>query len=738
MVPPPKKGGPAGARPGAVSRPRTGQTLQPPPRKSRKLLLIGVIAVPVLILVVFAVVPSKERQRNPQATPVSVTPPPATPKDSPPKIPPRHSDPEVNVVLLRVDELMRKADYTAALNVCKIEIEAIEASGRSDLETRKLLRSLREKRTDVELTQHEAEKSLRNEARFIADEIDENLQDWKLAIAEQALTANVRLLSLAEMYDDPHHKLEEMKRAASILDPMEGRAGGASLSEADHADLAKLLENEFDAIKDRAQVFVIRDAAQPLLEEGRRLLDQKIALSKKRFGELSAEKKTTEPDPSSNDSDFFRRPRSVTALDPIMERLPDEPSQNKYTQGLDTLRTFDSLDPVHSKGTGLRDLTELKDKLDVFPAFHFYYAISLFFAGDVKAAADHAQRAIDLEPKFGEAWGLRARIAIERSKFEEADQAIDKAESLCPDHPEIYLYRAFLNLYRGKMAAAKSDLQLARKMGPDNPLLLDATKEMGNIIDGPKVHLPYEVKSQNYTVKTDVSQERAQMILDQLEAMRPLYAKVCGEAAKQQAPVPVFMFKNRDEFNDYGHAGENALGYYSPIYRQFVFYEVPVDLEGTLHVLRHEGFHQYVHMVIPNIPRWVNEALAEYTGGSKLEGGKIKEEGFVTPFLKQNRLDQMTDASLDGATLKDMLRNAYDFGPNIGYADGWTLFHFLFKYKGGFYKERARLYIDALRAGKQPREAFAAALPPKEYGGIYSEWKEHFNKLKKKSASSDD
>ena len=96
-----------------------------------------------------------------------------------------------------------------------------------------------------------------------------------------------------------------------------------------------------------------------------------------------------------------------------------------------------------------------------------------------KRALDRGLRAVDIDPKYHEAWNLVGFSARHLKDFERALAAYDKALALKPDFPEAreYLGEAYLEM--GKLDKAKEQLAWLRQMAADS----EEAKELGEEIE---------------------------------------------------------------------------------------------------------------------------------------------------------------------------------------------------------------------------------------------------------------
>jgi hypothetical protein len=142
----------------------------------------------------------------------------------------------------------------------------------------------------------------------------------------------------------------------------------------------------------------------------------------------------------------------------------------------------------------------------------------------------------------------------------------------------------------------------------------------------------------------------------------------------------------------------------------------------------HEGFHQYVRVAIPNIPRWLNESLAEYGASARVVDGKLVNQGTIDEFL----VGRFPGVDMGGGPnlIRERFAEAYYQDTNWGYAGGWTLVHFFFEYEGGRYAGHLKRYLDGLVKGSTPREAHRASMPATaDRSALYSAWQKHYEEM---------
>lgn len=629
----------------------------------------------------------------------------------------------VALLLKRSEELEAEGKLRVARDGCQAYLD------REDLQDKPPRHPLKSRVTERVSILTERLKDEAEQASEAVDEIvaavTDHLERWDLDEAAAALEKGGDHPDLEE----PRAKLAAMREADAMLRPLEARAG--SLSEADLAAVKRLEASGINEIVSRAEKITASSLTPPLLAETRQILDRQIAESKANFDRVAAGEAPTSGGAGGDKNaiwEFFSKPRSITAVDSVMQKLQSlSPSLgNRYDQIYRKL-----CNKAELSASDARELEDLADQLGPLPQVHFSHALGAYLNEDYAGAEAAIAKATEIEARFGEAWLLRARVAMERNKLADAATYLDKTAALVPDLPDIYLNRALLNIYHDRHDAAEEALQTALKLAPADLAVWAVVNQLRGVIAGPTFTMatPYEHRTKHYIVRTDISTALAEEFGEQLEVMRDNYAKIVGTTVTQNYQVPVIIFKRREEFDRYGGMPPGVLGYYSPIYRQFVFYDV-ADREEFLHVMFHEGFHQYVREAIPNIPRWLNESLAEYAAGARVQDGKLVNVGAVDDFLsKRITQAELSDAFGGGSEiLRERFAEAYYQDTNWGYHGGWTLIHFLFNYEGGSAIKR---YLALLRSGSTPREANRESMPGKDDRSLmYGGWQSHFKKLK--------
>ena len=159
---------------------------------------------------------------------------------------------------------------------------------------------------------------------------------------------------------------------------------------------------------------------------------------------------------------------------------------------------------------------------------------------------------------------------------------------------------------------------------------------------------------------------------------------------------------------------EGSAGAYDPRTRELVLF-VPDQDAGFVHTVRHEGFHQFVHSALPEIPIWFNEGCAEFFAA----GTKGRFSARITPGAvhlgRLRRLRSSLKANVDFTPLNKLLvmdHRTFMKKAGLHYAQAWAIVHYLRKGDRGRMEEVFDDYVNALRKGASAEEAYNQVIAP--------------------------
>ena len=134
-----------------------------------------------------------------------------------------------------------------------------------------------------------------------------------------------------------------------------------------------------------------------------------------------------------------------------------------------------------------------------------------------------------------------------------------------------------------------------------------------------------QMKSRYYRLRSDLAPDETRALGRHLDTMYGEYQRRLG-ALDQRSPevLDVLIFKSQQDYEktlreQFGINGQGSGGMFftSPRGAALAFFVESLPRSRVLHVVQHEGFHQYAYSRFGNdLPPWVNEGLAEFFGES--------------------------------------------------------------------------------------------------------------------------
>lgn len=354
-------------------------------------------------------------------------------------------------------------------------------------------------------------------------------------------------------------------------------------------------------------------------------------------------------------------------------------------------------------------------------------------AGDARQAARHYDEALALLPDFPEALCARAVLSAVEADWEAVRRRAGRALELKPDLGMARLLRGRILLEEGQPLSALEESRLARRLAPLDAALQARAGMLAHAARGPAWARTNEHRTAHYLVRSDLPAAKCRAYAEHLEAVRPHYQEALGRAAPEGAkPAIVLLFDSQEGYHSYmdftaGDRQENSLGAYSPWYGQLALFE-DAEAEETLRVLAHEGFHQYLHRLIPHAPIWFEEGMAEYVAACRVENGKVVRSGGIL----EDRLGNLKAALKYGWVPRPfreiMVETPAEFcgkAAPLRYAQAWSMIHFFMQAEGGRWRPKLAEYMDRLAAGEGAREAMVSVFGKGDLKELEEAWMKH-------------
>jgi tetratricopeptide (TPR) repeat protein len=278
-------------------------------------------------------------------------------------------------------------------------------------------------------------------------------------------------------------------------------------------------------------------------------------------------------------------------------------------------------------------------------------------------------------------------------------------------------------------------------------------------------------ETQHFAFRTNTSPELLDYYAELLEAYYSLMDDRIGidpSPTMRRTKMAVNVFKSRDEFRQLSSWGggsmpQGVIGFFSPASKSLNFFHDWQDPARTTWVALHECTHLLTFLVDQNyIPQiWVNEAVADYFGSSKVERDKKGKLVIHPGELQTDRVLTVQQAIHVGAAggpatggkgkdpkpggrsdtkLEDLFLLPREQFDGFQYAHAWSFVYFLNHYENGKYaKSFARFFkglyslekplkVDTTSGGKQVsppdiRKYLLGKLGLKDTAELEKEWK---------------
>lgn len=220
---------------------------------------------------------------------------------------------------------------------------------------------------------------------------------------------------------------------------------------------------------------------------------------------------------------------------------------------------------------------------------------------------------------------------------------------------------------------AKSVLSAATLCGVRAVVAIALVAVVGCRALAPTVVLPARnnVVLEQLVVHTDFELPKQHRLMGELTALRrDLSARL--ELPVSDEPIHVYLFESAEQFRRFMERNYPDF----PSRRAF-FVETDTRLavyafwgDRIAEDLRHETAHGYLHAIVPNLPLWLDEGLAEYFEVSR------GHEGVNTPHVEELMLRFDQGAWRPDLARLERLESVADM-TQFDYAESWAWVHFM-------------------------------------------------------------
>ena len=365
------------------------------------------------------------------------------------------------------------------------------------------------------------------------------------------------------------------------------------------------------------------------------------------------------------------------------------------------------------------------------PLPHYYLGVAHESRRKFSLARRSFEKAIELQPAFYEAHVELGDLSIEEKKNDEALAAYDEALEIYPDYRKAHEHKAHALIRMGRFKEAKRHILAAESL-KSSDMGKFVIKRLDAAIDGPGWKKTFTSETENYLVKTSVSQEFGDKIARYAELIRIIYDQKFSNIAKPDRKFEIIAYADKEEYHRNGGPPQ-AGGHYDPFFRQLFIFRYPKE-KDTLLVLNHEAFHQYLQDYLEVAPQWFNEGLGDYFGAFKYL--KVGKKEYMQPRPNHWRLKLIqkvipAQRCVAAPELMTMSRKEM-YDPQkaaIYYAQSWGMIYFMFEGKQRSYGKVLIRYFEALRKGMDIEEAYNATFGKIDMVRFDRHWKDFIMNL---------
>lgn len=360
-------------------------------------------------------------------------------------------------------------------------------------------------------------------------------------------------------------------------------------------------------------------------------------------------------------------------------------------------------------------------------AFLFAQVLVRRHENDTAGALRDCEAVCERHPDFARGHTMLAMLLSEQGRRARAIEVLQAVIERHPQDESAYEGLGTLLLLDRRTAKAKEvigrGLARCKKKA-------DLEKLYGFVLksqQGPRWSRMFEYASKHYRVRSDLDKKTCVEAARLLEAGYRAYSMTIKAVRSQKTRFDVYLFSTREGYLRYsksviGVSPAGSAGLYSPMLKQLLVWDLP-DREAMYRTVKHEGFHQYLDLIVPNAPSWLNEGLAEYYETAEYRGGRFRSG--------ERRSDHMTNL-LSRVPLEKFLylRPAAFYKDGLkSYAHAWALIHFL---RHG--PERYRPLFDSLfealqKPGEAPNDAIKRVFGNVDSAKFATDLQAHIDRL---------
>ena len=376
-------------------------------------------------------------------------------------------------------------------------------------------------------------------------------------------------------------------------------------------------------------------------------------------------------------------------------------------------------------------------------------ALKIYHAGRLALCMRKVTAWLEDHPDSASAWLLYGWLEYDYGRYESAMEKLDKAVKLDPDLEFDRLdIQAKIQFLRGQDEAMKKTLAKL-------PKISDAGRSLPHLSD-PEGLSSIRSKDGHYIVYVDDALKRRgghKYAARLLDLIYKAYSRVFPFKTDKTVIHRCYILSTQAGYLEFcaklGTDGRGSAGFFTRETRVLIINADPRQDEANpqgftadaVDTIFHEGFHQFIHNSVPDMPLWFNEGLAEYFGPSilldskRLRVGTFVRSGKVYP-SRFEIIKEAIDSSSALSLRSFMSQTDAQFmqggaRTSINYAQSWAVMHFLLHDPRVAKKGRKviREYFTKLKEGSTKDEAFKETFGKLDLLKLDAAWKSYIRSL---------
>lgn len=311
------------------------------------------------------------------------------------------------------------------------------------------------------------------------------------------------------------------------------------------------------------------------------------------------------------------------------------------------------------------------------PSRGFQRAILLARLGRWDESALAGRKVREADPSFVPAVAVEAEALAALGKGDAGVVLYREVLARFPGDAELHAEAALFLGTLGRWEEAERVIGEAASRGLSSKGLARAGLVAHRTLHGPAWPKRHTYESRHYDVESDIDRK---ICFEAAELLEKAYAMFLNRLERtppaEGVRFRVFLFSDEAGYQAHvedmlGMPAHGTAGLYAPALQQLLIWN-PRDRDAMMRTIRHEGFHQYLHRIMPDPPRWFDEGLAEYFEAARVVRGEWS--------LGEPRREHLDLLSKRRKPLDEFLfLDAAGFWKeaDLHYAEAWAFVHFL-------------------------------------------------------------